>query len=320
RAKLGPMLGTGCRGEISYTSRDWGHGKGYRAKIRFIPEGWNELKVPTKDIESFAEFIRHYYDKASLTHGEEPTDEHKYGYARLNEAGEVVQVIKRTNPNKKWDWWKVGGRWSGLLHVKDGADASKGKPGAFGWEYDAAGVDQCRVGDLDLDKMRRIACADIEQRYRNAFVDARGRAAGIYWMDNDDAWDRWNKLIVDAGYAEKSLRKRWEVEGKNGAFYQFIDALEASGDSDAVTLRLAGKVGVDEQNGVMLGKTLEQRKEIQPALCAFALLRDGQWFERGQMGWWGVVSNENNGWEVEFAKMLAELPADKWVTVVDCHI
>lgn len=41
------------------------------------------------------------------------------------------------NPQSKWDWWTIGGRWSGeLLPQKDGV-----------W------VDACRIKDLDLDNM-----------------------------------------------------------------------------------------------------------------------------------------------------------------------
>ena len=52
---------------------------------------------------------------------------------------------------------------------------------------------------------------------------------------------------------------------------------------------------------------------------------NGEWHERGEMGWWACVSNEKNGddWEDEYRstvyKMLKE-DGDIMVTVVDCHI
>lgn len=37
------------------------------------------------------------------------------------------------NPKSKWDWWTIGGRWSGLIKTKDGDT-----------------VDECRIGEMDL--------------------------------------------------------------------------------------------------------------------------------------------------------------------------
>lgn len=52
---------------------------------------------------------------------------------------------------------------------------------------------------------------------------------------------------------------------------------------------------------------------------------DGEWHERGEMGWWACVSNEkdSNDWESEYnnaiQKMLNE-DEEIMVTLIDCHI
>ena len=48
---------------------------------------------------------------------------------------------------------------------------------------------------------------------------------------------------------------------------------------------------------------------------------DGEWHERGEMGWWATVTNEKeqSGWEDEFRKAIADL-VGAYVTLVDCHI
>lgn len=48
---------------------------------------------------------------------------------------------------------------------------------------------------------------------------------------------------------------------------------------------------------------------------------DGKWHERGEMGWWAIVSNEkdNSEWEEEFRDAVKKYH-DLTVTVVDCHI
>lgn len=51
------------------------------------------------------------------------------------------------------------------------------------------------------------------------------------------------------------------------------------------------------------------------------LLPDGRWIERGEMGWWGCVSNEQGRDEwVNQVRTLLEPLRDRQVVVVDCHI
>jgi hypothetical protein len=58
------------------------------------------------------------------------------------------------------------------------------------------------------------------------------------------------------------------------------------------------------------------------SFVTFAVLKDGQWYERGSMGWWGMVSDEKNtdDWNSEVAKMIEELPEDTRISIYDCHI
>lgn len=59
-------------------------------------------------------------------------------------------------------------------------------------------------------------------------------------------------------------------------------------------------------------------KEIQP----FAIVKDGEWYEKGEMGWWGVYNptTSSDDWEKEVYELLSNLPDDTLITVVDCHI
>ena len=54
----------------------------------------------------------------------------------------------------------------------------------------------------------------------------------------------------------------------------------------------------------------------------FCVIIDGEWFERGQMGWWGVATNEDDKetWNAKFAELIKELPQDSQVTLIDFHI
>lgn len=68
--------------------------------------------------ESLVSYAKEYYGYETLCPGEEPEldGRHKYGWVRASEGGEtLLEVVKRTNPNKKWDYWRIGGRWAGKL-------------------------------------------------------------------------------------------------------------------------------------------------------------------------------------------------------------
>ncbi len=54
----------------------------------------------------------------------------------------------------------------------------------------------------------------------------------------------------------------------------------------------------------------------------FAVVKDGEWFERGKRGWFGCVRDEKDSsvWGDEYAKLIDGLPGDTFITLVDCHI
>lgn len=61
-------------------------------------------------------------------------------------------------------------------------------------------------------------------------------------------------------------------------------------------------------------------KQLKPENIPFALVTpDSVWHEKGNMGWWGVVSNENADWNEVAHAILAAYP-DHLIVGVDCHI
>lgn len=54
----------------------------------------------------------------------------------------------------------------------------------------------------------------------------------------------------------------------------------------------------------------------------FAFVKDGEWYEKGRMGWWGIVteSMDDEVWDAEVRKALKDLPGNTKLTLIDCHI
>jgi hypothetical protein len=46
---------------------------------------------------------------------------------------------------------------------------------------------------------------------------------------------------------------------------------------------------------------------------------DGIWHERGRMGWWAILTNENEDWDVEAMQLFTQYPSHR-VVLVDAHV
>ena len=54
----------------------------------------------------------------------------------------------------------------------------------------------------------------------------------------------------------------------------------------------------------------------------FAVLKGDEWYERGDMGWFGIFTEEltPEEWDTKFHELIDNLPGDALLSVYDCHI
>lgn len=205
--------------------------------------------------------------------------EHKYGYVVI-EDGEVVRVVKRTNPNAKWDWWVVGGRWSGFLKLKP--EAGRGR-------Y----ADEALKGEIDWEGMK----------------DEAGQKAS-------EEWDAVRTAVPDPWRSWEDVRGSWP------------------GDLEAARIEYNSQVAIKTireldsfsywggEDKFLVSKEEYVQDARDRAISTFAYLKDDQWAERGEMGWFGVVTGEKDKkeWGMSFSEMIDSLPDDTPIAIVDCHI
>jgi hypothetical protein len=172
---------------------------------RFLedPEKYKEQECRRAD---HIEYLEKTFPKR-INWTDEEVYQHEISKYSPEEIGSKGEVYSTYNPKSKWDWYSLGGRWSGSIKLKPGATGVRGEMGAFGNEV---GIDQAFKKDIAN-----------------------------------------------------------------------FDELET-----------------------------------------FAILKDGEWFERGAMGWWGMVHDEKdeNTWKNEFKKLVDGLPDDTLISIYDCHI
>jgi hypothetical protein len=126
---------------------------------------------------------------------------------------------------------------------------------------------------------------------------------------------------------------KWDwyaIGGRWSDFFTLKDGTKADvarkGDVDVNYMR--GEAGAaageewDKAEDYMIPREEYVERARSKALMTFAFVKDKMWNERGDMGWWGCVSDEKpvDEWVAAFNKMFDELPDNTLLTLVDCHI
>lgn len=226
-----------------------------------------------------------------------------YSYKRNGDAyGPDHGLVK----GAKWDWWTVGGRWSGMLPLKPGAEgADLAIPGA-GYRGDEpirpGGVDQAPKGAVDIDRMRREAAAE---------ADAR--------------WTQYEQIVATHGPLPDDTWTQFEDK----ASHEFQESKRAYWNHPTVkALQQAEVIGFMDMPSEKFGRGMTRERYVQDAadgaLRSFAVLNhDGQWYEPGAMGWFGASTDSPESrrrYYRKLAEILDATPDDHFLTVVDCHI
>jgi hypothetical protein len=218
---------------------------------------------------------------------------HMYGFAVVQDD-KLVRAVNRTNPRKKWDWYQIGGRWTGYFKLKQGAHGVVGEPGLMTSPANPGYADQAQKCDIDFEAMREEYVAKRLEEYRKFHDVVAGRPAPIW----DEVRERHGAENLNAARAEYNNHP--VMKDLRQADFWFADGIEP----------------------YLVSEDEHLRKARARAISTFAVVKDGHWYQKGKMGWWGMVSNEKDqdAWNEEFNRLLDDLPDNTLLTVVDCHI
>lgn len=223
---------------------------------------------------------------------------HKYGFAIVKD-GVLVRAVNRTNPNKKWDWWVAGGRWTGFFRRRSGATAPTFPPYArYVRAEERAEIDKRRTGKADSCRW-----GDVDVEVMKADAETEARAKFAKWRECFDLHGRpesWPTLRARLGV--EPAREAYRVQPAIAAYRE----VDVWGEPDAF--------GFDEDAYVT--------RMVRKAVAPFAFVLNGEWIARGSMGWFACVSNEKSDdeWLDSVERILASIEPNTLVTVVDCHI
>lgn len=287
-----------------------------------------------EDYSTFEQFVEEYY-----------------GYEFID-----GKIGRMTNPNAKWDWWQIGGRCSGMLMLKDeyfealrhlSELEARNKPipdslrenvngiavGKKSWinankEIEQFMVDSARKDQIDFVGMQ----AREEKSAREEYKTFKEIVAGRELLSFEQCKEFYN---VDQWLAQTEENALENIEGTIAA------SIGEEGDCKnlaTVDVRSPIDKARDKYNGQEVVKDLKKYGPFfheslfiegeeqyvnhcrNSAVSTFAVLYDGQWIQKGDMGWWACVSNEDENWGENYSDLLDKIPEDKFLTVVDCHI
>jgi hypothetical protein len=76
------------------------------------------------------------------------------------------------------------------------------------------------------------------------------------------------------------------------------------------------------KSGEKVNETTAGELDLDATKPTFAVVHDGKWHEKGDMGWWAMVVDEKDQdvWDAEWRSLVSSLPLDARVTLVDAHV
>lgn len=210
------------------------------------------------------------------------TGKHKYGYAVVVD-GQIVKAVDRTNPNKKWDWYVVGGRWDLYIWINQGTKRQ--------FDFDAA---RDRILYKMIEKYRKFHTARRVVSVTPEDIESAKKLLDGRWKENKTA----HKLYSDP--AELAFDKK--------AFNAIDDHFWSLDDAELMH---------------MTKKEYRSRYKYDALVHSFIDLAgnwiergDMGWFGMCNNENEDAYSGEHG----KFWEFIRSLPDDTMLYVVDCHI
>jgi hypothetical protein len=220
-----------------------------------------------------------------------------------DESGRAY-TMSTYNPESRWDYWRIGGRWGGYFPYRKGCRRLVIKP-ERGWDSpDVITPDRCDGGPksaLDLDALREARANEARKTYAEWAELVKGTPEALPWSAFTDNISDGNGYTIERARQEYHSQPRIEAI-KGTDFRHYDDPVAEFGKPEA----------------------LYAEQEKARAVPGYAMITlDGRWMAPGKMGWFGC-STDGEGdrigyWEAANAYIEA-VPDSAYLIALDCHI
>lgn len=199
-----------------------------------------------------------------------------------DDGNDVFDVYRTYNPDSKWDWWTVGGRWSGSL------------PGAQGEDI----VKVASLADATEEEVSRQ-----EARFRGIYREFLAATEGL-----ERPTLLPHEMAEKQGVAVEQARENYSAL----PWVRAADGVAKKHELGGVFTPWAHLFWTDTEAEFLA-------EHAAPDVPFAYIDQNGEWKSPEDMGWFGVSSKTSS--HAEYVKGYRKArDASTWLAVVDCHI
>lgn len=256
---------------------------------------------------NWEQVVRVYNDRFYPYDGTSELDLAKEGALCYDAETGTAFEYSTVNPEGRWDWWVIGGRWSGYFIARGPAVGLIWGPSDNDEEGNAIGDGLLRcdggpIGALDLAVMRDRGEAAARNRYQRwAAIQAACPPA--------KGWEHFAGLVHVGAATIDEARTAYNSQPAIAAARE--TGLTGWFDSCPIEEFLPGE---DEYAAAARGT----------AVPGYALVTlEKEWLAPGEMGWFGHSTDgpgERDAYQVQANLYLDQLDPAVLVVAVDCHV
>lgn len=261
---------------------------------------WNENN---HEYESFDEYVRDYW-----------------GYDFDEDIGRFGLWC---NPNAKWDWYQLGGRFSGFFKLKpqfdgEGVCGNKGLMGSCRNDSNLH-VDKALKGQIDFEGMINDAREDA----RNYYLWVQSQFLNNIIPKIEKTWDEFLSDVDSKVISIDDARRMYHAQPSVLLWKNAVEVTRniQSHHSDTI-VDFVDRIYWDGLENFQISLEEYVDNAGNEAFVPFAMLNNGTWSEKGRMGWWGEVSGamNQNDWNKYVTETILALPNNTPISLYDCHI
>lgn len=256
-----------------------------------------------KPSELHIEYLKNEFSKR-LTWTEEQVHAEAVKYEDPENILADGSVQSYYNPNSKWDWWTIGGRWEREYRERQGELVTALISNLEAIQ--AARADEAQMAAL-------VAQEAVMEQARKAYYGARREALRQFPDGTPDAHVKQEKFIRDA---DDLLTEEWNKLQAMSAYIGWSAPHNVVVPTDAelfkadTTLtveegKTSGEIALSDGDGV-----------VDPRTLPF------EWLEIGRTGWWGLRDDtmSEDEWIATLKGALEKLPPESKIVYLDLHI
>jgi len=209
--------------------------------------------------------------------------------------------ISTYNPHSKWDWYELGGRWNGFLKLKEGTQGNNCRRSWANRDCEAGHCDETNKKNIDVEGMRDSAGVNAGEYYDKVMTYIKDTPIPTKW----------------SVFRERLINNEINVDEAR-SLYHNQPRLKAVSTEEA-RKELGWFIEIDDFD---ISREEYIQRARNKALSTHAIVKNGEWYQQGEMGWWGMSTDEmtDDEWDKKVTEMFDELPDDTLISIIDCHI